>query len=700
MLLQRIFPKLPDISWQPLTAFAIASGVGAASGCGMLPWYLIFLILIIPLFCHHKYTGLMAFAVGLCAFGAGLWHQKCENGQFPPGSGYYRGTLTVRDTRLTGVENINQPKYIRCDFSGKEGSGKVIALLPADFAPPLYGDRLEVDGILTAPQVAGYYFDGTVIGEEIVSSFPSQWLFRVRNCKRAAGEQGLLRWMILCREKVLGCLLSGVEARENRSMAARLFAGAGNGAMPETKRDFVLAGVIHLFAVSGLHVGVLAALVLFVMRGMPMRVTGCVAAAVVAAYVVMTGCSMSALRAGMMIVVWLLLRSWLYYIPAWNVLCASWTLLMLFAPHTAGDMGVQYSYGITAALLWGLGRYAAWRQETRQWYEDVMQRSKSPFIKRKMRLKRYKRKVVESVLVAILGFAGGSGISLIRQFLLLPGSILANIVIVPLLPLLFVVMFLKIFFCAAGKVVDGFFGSLLELSFQTLSRTAAFFAGTFDNIESPSPALWEIIIFYILFYFALSCKIKKAALISGISALVLLLSFPLRGVFEGPKLIFISSGSNRPLMAAYLPGGMGKMVRVCNVPDGSSGFLMAELLRKYGKDEAEIVFSGHWVRMANGVKSFCNTFPVKTIYAPPVRYGRFFRKRLSGSGVPSVSAKTPFLPEYSRPERFKWHFAAGFYLEADDLYEGRSIKVFKHEKEIVRMTIPWCNEKLVNVREI
>ena len=84
--------------------------------------------------------------------------------------------------------------------------------------------------------------------------------------------------------------------------------GDKTDARPETMAKFLESGCMHVFAVSGMHVGVAAMLVLGMLRLLHVRPRAARLSCILllAAYVFVTGMSASALRAFIMTSVWLL----------------------------------------------------------------------------------------------------------------------------------------------------------------------------------------------------------------------------------------------------------------------------------------------------------------------------------------------------------------------------------------------------------
>ena len=129
--------------------------------------------------------------------------------------------------------------------------------------------------------------------------------------------------------------------------------GDKTDARPETMAKFLESGCMHVFAVSGMHVGVAAMLVLGMLRLLHVypRAARLACILLLAAYVFVTGMSASALRAFIMATVWLLafvLRRKGH--PA-NILALAFILLCLMNPLQVFQPGFQLSFCVFAVIV-------------------------------------------------------------------------------------------------------------------------------------------------------------------------------------------------------------------------------------------------------------------------------------------------------------------------------------------------------------
>lgn len=128
----------------------------------------------------------------------------------------------------------------------------------------------------------------------------------------------------------------------------------------ERRQTFINAGTIHVFAISGLHVMVMAWLLqsLLTRLGLPLKFRGLASIPLIAAYVVLTGQRPSAIRAAIMCGIWLMAPM---LSRRANPLCAwSVTALIVYAiaPERIYDLGCALSF----AVMLGIVLWMRWSQ--------------------------------------------------------------------------------------------------------------------------------------------------------------------------------------------------------------------------------------------------------------------------------------------------------------------------------------------------
>lgn len=122
---------------------------------------------------------------------------------------------------------------------------------------------------------------------------------------------------------------------------------------PETKRAFVESGSIHVFAISGLHVMVVAKtlMLLLMLAFVPQRLAGVAALPPLWIYVYMIGAPPSAVRAATMASLYLLAPVFWRRPDALRAWSLTFLGVHLIDPRLAADVGCRLSFAVMLALI-------------------------------------------------------------------------------------------------------------------------------------------------------------------------------------------------------------------------------------------------------------------------------------------------------------------------------------------------------------
>ncbi len=212
---------------------------------------------------------------------------------------------------------------------------------------------------------------------------------------------------------------------------------------------FRRSGTMHLFAISGLHIGIIALWLHLFMRLMPLPFSAksLLLLILLGSFIGATGFSQSALRAFTMIFLYILAR-WLQRKPqGLSILIASAFIHLLINPRLLFDTGFQLSYVVVLAiLLIGIPLAQRWRRALSPPAHipgqppDIVTRS----------VYRGKLGIVESAAISFAAFVGSQPITASTFGLVSPFSFLLNI------PLVFLAM--VIIGSGAVSLAFGFIG--------------------------------------------------------------------------------------------------------------------------------------------------------------------------------------------------------------------------------------------------
>lgn len=312
--------------------------------------------------------------------------------------------------------------------------------------------RLSVTGDAAAEAGLGDRVEITALpAEETAPPFPG--MFDAAAWRRS---QGIAASYLLLKERKLGHPLSlaslrargqeiretlvqrlmpaGTEADSRRQVLCAMLLGAKEEADAETLDLFRRGGCLHIFAVSGLHVGLVAALLwgLFTRLGLRPAVVRPLSLLLVGAYVLVTGAAVPALRAYTMIAVpmgALILRRRMSLLNTW---CMAALLALLCDPAQIGNAGFLLSFGIYAAICIG---WSHCLRHDRPWFgpNDYI-----PFLLRNEREQWWQHAELVlrgAVIVSVCAWLAALPVTLYFFHSATPYSFLINLLAAPLLPL-------------------------------------------------------------------------------------------------------------------------------------------------------------------------------------------------------------------------------------------------------------------------
>lgn len=411
-----------------------------------------------------------------------------------------------------------------------KGDGKYLIfakdLIPSTSA---YGDIFEVDGTVRFAETQSAWDSGNEIPDYDFRFGNFQQYMQLRkisgiiypdknaSCLKIGNKNTLARKFLLLRDRILAYAVKGLND-VNANLTGALFFGLKGALDSESKQQFIKSGTIHLFSVSGLHIGILFTLLLPLTFFLSVRKRYLAATLLLIPFLLSTGANVPALRAFIIILIYALLRCFCFHVPALRVLAGGCAAFLIYKTAYLSDAGFLYSFGITGILLTGSEKISNWNTV---WNIDrylAAANRKKPHYFKKFLITH--KKVVFAFCSTLAAFAGGSIITLaafgylylsavwINFFILFYSTLLIWLFIIKLLftPLIWIGAF-----CAS--VFDG------SLSFmQNIIEFGAEHPFQLNTVQIP-------IIYAVVFYFALLLLGFVRNKIAFTAALVTLISF-------------------------------------------------------------------------------------------------------------------------------------------------------------------------------
>lgn len=138
-----------------------------------------------------------------------------------------------------------------------------------------------------------------------------------------------------------------------KTVAGSVFLGERNALERETKTAITELGIAHLFAVSGLHIGLMYLLLNYILSSFLLgrRTRLCICVSLLAVYTLSTGPSISATRTFLMLAIYSFFRLIDYEQQPLNTLGLAGIIMALAQPSVVASVSFQLSFFATAALL-------------------------------------------------------------------------------------------------------------------------------------------------------------------------------------------------------------------------------------------------------------------------------------------------------------------------------------------------------------
>lgn len=242
--------------------------------------------------------------------------------------------------------------YRKENISKKSGKINLYVRKTSDSIPPLkYGDKIIIGKSpfrLPPPKnphefnymeyMAGrnIYFQQFVNEDEIkvVSNNP---------------EWSVMAYAIRLRTHFAKTIEINVKGKKEQAIAKALILGIRDGLDNQVKRSFSAAGAMHVLAVSGLHVGIIIAIISFLLKPISKRRNGKVLSTIISLsclwlYAMVAGLSPSILRATTMFSVMIIGQAYNTRQNIYNSLALSAGILLFVNPNYLFSVGFQLSY--------------------------------------------------------------------------------------------------------------------------------------------------------------------------------------------------------------------------------------------------------------------------------------------------------------------------------------------------------------------
>ncbi len=210
---------------------------------------------------------------------------------------------------------------------------------PESIPPPTFPDEFDYKSFLARSEIHYRQF----IGEK----------FRVVDSVQVVTPAF---WLEDFRKKLVDIIDAKVPHSESRQIAAALLLGQQQELDKEIRNAYAETGTMHILAVSGLHVGIIYAILLFPLKGIrlkktPRKIYLLAVVSLIWMYALLTGFSPSVIRAATMFSLFTAGQMRERKPSSFNILAFSAILMIAFDPDVIYEVGFQLSYLAVGGIL-------------------------------------------------------------------------------------------------------------------------------------------------------------------------------------------------------------------------------------------------------------------------------------------------------------------------------------------------------------
>ena len=490
--------RVPLLPWLTL-AFGVGVWLAPRVAAGGWPLWLLAVAGLVGVSLALLRLPLRWIALPLALMAALLWTQHWLNPAMP-----LEGAVTTVTARVYGEATLRDTGRIAitlCDVSldGQAQAGRAYCTLDA-------GDGVSVDTFFDGAELR---FTGWVYhpqGKQNENDFDFRlWLFQNGIHYGISGVKGLT---VLNTPETARCASVAARARaacaqwltpvmgKDTALAMAMLLGDRSGLEEDQQADFQRAGVAHLMTVSGLHVGLLAGALLWLLNALYVRkkLRLVIVAVFLALYATVTGFSAATVRASVMLLLAMLGQTAGRRIVPLVTLSAAALLVLILHPLQLFSVGFALSFGAMAGILLLYPPLMAWLKR------------RPPLVKRQgahrklRKLERHADQQLRQLLAMSLAAQAGVLLPTAAGFHQWPLYGMAfNLLAVPLAGML-VPLYALTLLCASLPIVSGTLGVGLGWIARAGSELLMGLVGLsnqlpYAQVRVPTPVVWVIAAF-------------------------------------------------------------------------------------------------------------------------------------------------------------------------------------------------------------
>ncbi|HEV7781609.1 MAG TPA: ComEC/Rec2 family competence protein, partial [Chitinophagaceae bacterium] len=358
ILVQWHYPSGPKTGWLIL-----------AAGLVVLP-----VLFFIPLFKRYRFAFLNGIIVSILFFALGVllaWQKDIRNQKDWLGKLY-----TASDGLLVTLEEppVEKTRSVKANASvcfllrnGKSFpvKGRIIIYFSKDvngqggtLTQLSYGSQIifkkPVQEIKNAGNPGGFDYKQYALFQGITHQvYLKPGEFEVPDHKK---QNGLTRFLFASKEKLLGILRENIKGHKELGLAEALLIGYKQDLDQSLVQSYTNTGVVHIIAISGLHLGLIYWLMALLLRPLQKRkstrwIRAVIIITVLWIFSLLAGAQPSILRSALMFTCIVLGESLSKKTSIYNTMAVSAFILLCINPYWLWDVGFQLSYAAVLSII-------------------------------------------------------------------------------------------------------------------------------------------------------------------------------------------------------------------------------------------------------------------------------------------------------------------------------------------------------------
>lgn len=392
-------------------------------------------------------------------------------------------TVRVRRVRPSGSDNW------------RPGSGLLLLRTREPQELP-YGAVVRATGVFTEPDRGWFpgdfdyrrYLRCTGIRQQFVTD-------AAEIAETVSGWRRLPATVYGWRDRLVAGLSRNLADDQHAQLLAAVVLGVRQNFAPEVRRQFLRSGTIHVFSVSGLHVVILAGILVLFLRllQVPFRWRYLLLPVLLGVYVFMTGNSPPAVRAWVMISVWAVARGWFLALAPLNSVAVAFVILLVLNPLSLLQTGFQFSFTLVALLVLGwhaTAEMVAAAFERERW---IPLRCRSYGVSRWLA-----RGSLQALAGGTLAWFASTGLIAFSNGLIIPAAVVVNAGISFVAWLVLFLATLKgLFLWWPGPWLDVVLASGIDPCLSAMTSLAELGSQPGACLSLPRPPLWLVGLYYL-----------------------------------------------------------------------------------------------------------------------------------------------------------------------------------------------------------